>query len=156
MTTRKWAITISNGNFTTSLTTQYEKGSRILKTFFQGYMSYVAAVEDVDRLLQHLVDRKRVQTFQKTLESASRGMKRPNSFSDGTQHGAVRKLKKTDNSRKYKRYFHDMSMANKVPKGRHESDAMYNLREPQKKVRALRQFTRNRSEEHTSELQSRP
>ena len=36
-----------------------------------------------------------------------------------------------------------MSMANKVPKGRHEWDAMYNVREPQKKARALRQFTRN-------------
>ena len=143
MTTRKWAITISNGNFTISLTTQYEKGSRIQKTFFQGYISYVAAEEDVDRLLQHLMDRKRVQTFQKTLESTSRGKKRPNSFSDGTQHGAVRKLKKTDSSRKYKRYFHDMSMANKVPKGRHEWDAMYNVREPQNKARALRQFTRN-------------
>ena len=74
------------------------------------YISYVAAVEDADRLLQHLVDRKRVQTFQKTLESTSRGKKRPNSFSDGTLHGAVRKLKKKDSSRKYKRYFRELSV----------------------------------------------
>ena len=95
-------------------------------------------MEDVDRLLQHLVERKRVQTFQKTLESTSRGMKRPNSFSDGTQHGAVKKLKKKDSSRKYKRYLHDMSMADQVPKGRHEWDAMFHVRQPQQKARALR------------------
>jgi hypothetical protein len=99
MSTRECAITISNGSFTISLTTKYEKGSRIQKKFFQGYKSYVAAEQDVDRLLQHLVDRKRVHFFQKTLESTTRGKKRPNSFSDGTLYGSVRKIKKKKNGK---------------------------------------------------------
>jgi hypothetical protein len=143
MSTRECAITISNGNFTISLTTKYEKGSRIQKKFFQGNKSYVAAEQDVDRLLQHLVDRKRVHFFQKTLESTTRGKKRPNSFSDGTLYGSVRKIKKKDNSRKYARYRLDMSLANKVPKDCDEWDAMYCVREPNATDRALRQFSRN-------------
>jgi hypothetical protein len=117
MTTRECVIIISNGNITISLTTKYEKGSRIQKSFFQGYKSYVAAEEDVDRLLQHLVDRKRVATFQRTLESTTRGKKRPIFSSDGKLYGAVKKKKKNVDSRKYRR--------NKVPKEREEWDAMY-------------------------------
>ena len=143
MTTRECAITISNGNFTISLTTKYEKGSRVQKHYFQGYNSYVAAEEDIERLLQHLSDRKRASTFIKTLESTTRGKKRPKSFSDGKLYGSVKKKNKRETSKKYRRYLHDMSMANKVPKERNEWDAMYNVREPHARARALRQFTRN-------------
>jgi hypothetical protein len=71
-----------------------------------------------------LVGKKRVATFERTLESTTSGKKRPNSSCNESCLVCCEEKKKKDDSRKYRRYLRDMSMANEVPRESDEWDAM--------------------------------
>lgn len=129
--------------FSIKLTTVYEKGSKVNRKFLPGYTSYAAADDDIHRLLQHLQDGRRFQSFETTLSSARNLKKRPNESSERKLFGCVSKRRKLNSSIRYRRYLRDIQKAEVVPIERVEWDQMYNIRGPDAIARAARQFSRN-------------
>jgi hypothetical protein len=143
MTSRQCTIMTTKEGFSIKLTTIYEKGSKVNRKLLPGYTSYAAADDDIHRLLQHIQDERRFQSFETTLSSARNLKKRPNESSERRLFGCVSKKRELDSSIRYRRYLRDTQKAGVVPIERAEWDQMFDICEPDAKARAARQFSRN-------------
>ena len=143
MTSRQCTIMTTKEGFSIKLTTIYEKGSKVNRKLLPGYTSYAAADDDIHRLLQHIQDGRRFQSFETTLNCARNLKRRPNESSERMLFGCVSKKRELDSSIRYRRYLRDMQKAGVVPIERAEWDQMFDIREPDAKARAARQFSRN-------------